>query len=88
MFYSPATEELTREGDVGVRITKYSLAGRMRSITCTIPQWQLAVVISSVNTCKQVVFTASYIDCYLQNVTRMPQILSSNASLSPPLSRP
>jgi hypothetical protein len=33
MFYSPASEELTRKGEVGVKDTKYTLAHRMRLIT-------------------------------------------------------
>jgi hypothetical protein len=33
MFSSPASEELTRKGEVGVKKTKYSLADHMRSIT-------------------------------------------------------
>ena len=38
VLFTTAIEELTREGDVGVKNTKYSLAGLMRSVTCTISQ--------------------------------------------------
>ena len=47
MFSSPASEELTRKGEVGVKKTKYSLADRMRSITLDHMYYiPMAVVIS------------------------------------------
>jgi hypothetical protein len=86
MFYSPASEELTGKGEVGVKDTKYSLAHRMRLITLDHMYYiPMAVVISLCGTCEQLVPTASHITA----VPRIAPKIEFQCLASPsPLSRP